>query len=278
MNKKQLSVIGLGGVLFVSLFVFGKKTVLTQDLTAPVIERSGMDDQAVLTIAEGRLKAEELEKLQPIKLALDTVKQEQQAAALNRSMAAVWDTKGEYGAAAVYHLRAAELSPDALAYMLAGSRFQTAAELSNDTLLSSYFHRQAIASMEQATALDPNDLDMRADLANAIVTGTAQPMRGIQQLLDIVKEEPHHLKANVHLARLAITSGQHDKAVERFSNIIGWYPAFADAYLGLGEAYYNLGELDKAIQTLELYKGLVRDEGVIAQVDQYINSIKSSTP
>jgi tetratricopeptide (TPR) repeat protein len=60
--------------------------------------------------------------------------------------------------------------------------------------------------------------------------------------------------------------------------LINWYPAYADAYLGLGEAYYNSGQLEAAVKNLEQYKGLVRDEQVIAQVDEFIGKIKSSTP
>ena len=33
-----------------------------------------------------------------------------------------------------------------------------------------------------------------------------------------------------------------------------------------------------AVQNLEQYKGLVRDESVLAQVDMFIDQIKSSTP
>jgi len=162
--------------------------------------------------------------------------------------------------------------------MLAGSRFQAAAEMANDTLLRNFMFRKAVVAMENASSISPDDLDIKADLANVFVLSSPQPMQGIQRLLDIVKQEPKHLRANVHLARLAITSGQNDKAIERYQNLINWYPAYADAYLGLGEAYYNTGQLEPAIRNLEQYKGLVRDEQIIAQVDEFIAKIKSSTP
>lgn len=279
MNKQQIIVVSAVLALGLSIYFFGKMTVLTQDTTAPVMEASrGMDNDALLEIAASNLKPEEREKLTPIMAALDTVKNDLQKAGLHRSLAAFWDTKSEWAAAGVHYQAAAEADPQAVNYMVAGSRYQAAAEVANDTLLSGFLFNNAISNMEKATQLAPNDLDMKSDLAIVIVTGTAAPMRGIQSLLDIVKQEPKHLKANAHLARLAITSGQHDKAVERYTNLIAWYPAFADAYLGLGEAHFNLGNKEAAIKSLEQYKGLVRDESVNTQIDVFINKIKSSTP
>lgn len=280
MNKTQLVVVAACVVLGVSIFVFGKKTVLSQDTLSPeaVVANSGMDETAVLDIAQSGLKPEETDKLKPILAALDTIEQPAQKAGMLRSIAAFWDTKGQYAAAAIYHLKAADLLKEAPLYMLAGSRFQAAAEMANDTLLRNFMFRKAVVAMENASSISPDDLDIKADLANVFVLSSPQPMQGIQRLLDIVKQEPKHLRANVHLARLAITSGQNDKAIERYQNLINWYPAYADAYLGLGEAYYNTGQLEPAIRNLEQYKGLVRDEQIIAQVDEFIAKIKSSTP
>lgn len=280
MNKTQLVVVSACVALGVIIFVFGKKTVLTQDTLSPeaVVANSGMDETAVLDIAQSGLKPEEADKLKPILAALDTIEQPAQKAGMLRSIAAFWDTKGQYAAAAIYHLQAADLLKEAPLYMLAGSRFQAAAEMANDTLLRNFMFRKAVVAMENASSISPDDLDIKADLANVFVLSSPQPMQGIQRLLDIVKQEPKHLRANVHLARLAITSGQNDKAIERYQNLINWYPAYADAYLGLGEAYYNTGQLEPAIRNLEQYKGLVRDEQIIAQVDEFIAKIKSSTP
>lgn len=280
MNKTQLIVLAACLALGISIFVFGKKTVLTQDTMAPeaMAASRGMDDNALLDIAKSSLQDEEKDKLQPVLAALDTVNAPLQRAGMLRSLAAFWDTKGQYAASALYHLQAADLVNEAPAFMLAGSRFQAAAEMANDTLLRNFLFSKAKSAMEKAAAISPEDLDIKADLANVVVLSSPQPMQGIQKLLDIVKQEPKHLRANVHLARLAITSGQNDKAIERYSNLINWYPAYADAYLGLGEAYYNSGQLEAAVKNLEQYKGLVRDEQVIAQVDEFIGKIKSSTP
>lgn len=279
MNRTQILVVVIVVLLGGGIFFFGEKTVLTQEAASDVVQPDqGMSVSVLLDIAKSSLKEEEKSNLQPISLALDTVKQPGQRAALHKSLSAFWDTKGNWGAAAVHFEYAAEIDQQATSYMVAGSRYQAAAEMAADTMLSSFLFQKAIETMGKAVDMSPENLDMTADLANAKVVGTPQPMSGIQQLLDIVKREPRHLKANVYLARLAITSGQHDKAVERFKSIIEWYPAYAEAYLGIGEAYYNQGNLQMAIQNLEQYKGLVRDESVLAQVDIFINQIKSSTP
>jgi len=62
--------------------------------------------------------------------------------------------------------------------------------------------------------------------------------------------------------------------VARFRQIIEWYPAYPDAYLGLGEAYHEMGNSDSALYFLNQYKGLVPDPELHQQVDEYIRQFQ----
>jgi tetratricopeptide (TPR) repeat protein len=107
-----------------------------------------------------------------------------------------------------------------------------------------------------------------------LVLSSPAPMQGVQVLMGIVKEEPRHLKAHSHLAKLAIESKQFPKAIQRFKNLLEWYPGLGEAYLGLGEAYYRSGQTDSAVFFLKQYRGLVRDPEIQEQIDSYLNQIQ----
>ncbi len=278
MSRLQLLLVGAVLILGISIFLFGEMTVLKPAGETEAVQEQPMDAEMLLLMSRSGLNAQEQDKLTAIEKALDTVTNASQREALAQSLAAFWETKNDWAAAAVWYEKAAVAGKNATGHALAGTRFLAAADMVGDSTLLNYLHAAAIRNFEAASQLAPENLDFAADLGHALTIGTAAPMQGIQKLLGIVKQEPKHLKANFHLAQLAIRSNQYDKAAKRFEDILSWYPAFADAYLGLGEAYYKLGDTEKAVKALEDYKALSKDPAILAQVEDFIRQIKSSTP
>lgn len=278
MNRLQILLILACLALGLTIYLFGQKTVLKANEQAVAVEEQPMNAESLLLISRSALSAEEQDKLDQIEKALDTVSNTTQQQALARSMAAFWETKNDWGAAAVWYARAAASGQDATGYALAGTRYLAAADMVSDSSMLRFLQAAAISSFESANLLAPDNLDIAADLGHARTIGSAAPMQGIQELLGIVQQEPRHLKANFHLAQLSIRSEQYDKAIKRFQDLLQWYPSFSDAYLGLGEAYYKSGEIARAVQALEDYKALSKDPAILAQVDAFLQQIKSSTP
>lgn len=80
---------------------------------------------------------------------------------------------------------------------------------------------------------------------------------------------------NLALGRLAVVSGQYDKAAARLEKVVQLHPDNAEAYFHLAEAYRALGKKEEAIRALESCKLLVEDADFRAQIDSYINQIKN---
>jgi tetratricopeptide (TPR) repeat protein len=78
-----------------------------------------------------------------------------------------------------------------------------------------------------------------------------------------------------NLGYFAIQSGQFEKAVERFEEVLIIDPNNAEAYIYLTDAYLSQEKIEKGIETLEKYKSLVDDPIVIKQVEDYINEIRN---
>src|SRR5690606_7227579 len=109
-----------------------------------------------------------------------------------------------------------------------------------DTVMAPVLIERAKNAYEQALEFDEKNIDARTGLGTALVNGPA-PMAGITMLLDVVKENPNHLKANYNLGLFSMRSKQFDKAVDRFNTVIKQTPNNAEVWFYLATSYENIG-------------------------------------
>ena len=253
------------GVFFLVRTTPGKKTAENQGSETAALPETQIWDEANQSLTE-----EERKQVAGMEKAIDTLTNPEQRAMIYEGLSAFWNKKGFPAAAALSRLYGARQTGSSAGLHAAGSLLMHAAELSADSSTQVFLYAESAEALKRASQLDTANLDIQADWARAVVLTSANPMEGIMRLRSITAQEPRHLRANYHLAQMAITSGQLPKAVARFRQIIGWYPAYAEAYLGLGEAYHQLEQTDSALYFLNQYKGLVSDPQLHAQVDAYI--------
>ncbi|MBL0341448.1 MAG: tetratricopeptide repeat protein [Bacteroidetes bacterium] len=70
-------------------------------------------------------------------------------------------------------------------------------------------------------------------------------------------------------------SGQFDKAIERFNKVLEINPGRIDMHVYVGEAYVRLGNKEKAIENLKIFKNLSNDQQMIKDVDDYIATLET---
>jgi uncharacterized protein HemY len=99
-------------------------------------------------------------------------------------------------------------------------------------------------------------------------------MQGIMLLLDVVKQDPKNINANLNLGKFAVNSRQYDKAVQRFKTVIAEKPS-ADAYFYIAESYKQLGMKNEAIEAYQKCKAMVPDTTFDKQIDAYIKELKN---
>jgi tetratricopeptide (TPR) repeat protein len=146
----------------------------------------------------------------------------------------------------------------------------------NDQVLAQFAINKAAECYQKASDLNPEDLDLKINLASAYMEGGEQVMQGVQILLAIIEKHPDHIPANLILGRYGIVSGQYDKAVARLEKVVKLDPKNSEAFFYLAEAYNALGRKEDAVKTFEQCKKLVNDPGFSAEIDQYIEKIKNS--
>jgi tetratricopeptide (TPR) repeat protein len=291
MNRKQIIVVGAVFALCVYLFllpvkglvkpkvakqgngvVSGSKpsvqNVTVEDVSAPAKTAIGAALAATINDLEGQLK----------NASTDAAKLD-----LEKKLAKQWDDDNQPAPAAFYYQAAAQKENSFDDWLNAGSHFNDAYKSTQDTSVQPTFVANAINDFKNAVKLKPDNLDAKTGLGVAYVNQTSSgiadpdggsPMQGIMILLDVVKKDPDNRNANLNLGLFAMKSGQFDKAVARFKNMVAQKPE-VEPYFYLAESYKQLGMKKEAIDAYEKCKQMIPDPLVGQKIDQYIKELKN---
>ncbi|MFA5244776.1 MAG: tetratricopeptide repeat protein [Pedobacter sp.] len=193
---------------------------------------------------------------------------------IQKQLAQQWDDMNQPAPAAFYYEMIAEKEPDFDSWLKAGDKFTNAYQQSMDTIVQPALVQKAISSYQKADKIKPNTLEVKTGLGIAYVTGTPNPMQGITLLLDVVKQDPKNLKANLNLGLFSMKSGQFDKAVERFKTVIDIAPS-AEAWFYLASSYENMNMNTEAIAAYLKTKEIAADPNMSQFVDRKVTELSN---
>ena len=193
---------------------------------------------------------------------------------LYKKLAQQWDDVNLATPSSLYFEMIAEKAPAFDSWLKAGDKFTDAYQQSMDTLVQPALVQKAISSYQKADKLKPNTLEVKTGLGIAYVTGTPNPMQGITLLLDVVKQDPKNLKANLNLGLFSMKSGQFDKAVERFKTVITIAPS-AEAWFYLASSFESMDKKTEAIAAYLKTKEIAADPNMSQFVDRKINELSN---
>ena len=193
---------------------------------------------------------------------------------LQKQLAQKWDDVNQPAASAFSYEAIAEAEKTYQSWLIAGDRFTDGYQNFRDTTATPGLINKAIYSYKKALDLNPKSLNAQTGLGVAYVTGTKNPMQGIQLLLGVVKVEPKNLKANMNLGMFSMKSGQFQKAIERFKTVIE-VNATPEAWFYLGTSYENLDMKSEAILAYQKSKELAADPSLSNFVDRKIKELNN---
>jgi tetratricopeptide (TPR) repeat protein len=189
--------------------------------------------------------------------------------------AEVWDSTGKPGIAASVYERKAAFTQTEKDWLNAAYRYFDAFKAGRDSAETAHFTGAAIRCYSKVLELNPSNLDAKMDLGVVYAEGTAEPMKGIMMLREVVTENPFHENAQMNLGFLSMKSGQYDKARERFQKVLEINPSRVDMYVYIGESFVRTGDKKEAIRNFEIFKNLTNDPQMIKDIDDYIIKLKS---
>lgn len=139
---------------------------------------------------------------------------------------------------------------------------------------------QAIALFEKGIELYPDNDDFKIGLGSCYVFGKGrtggpeETMKGIQQLLSVVRKDSNNMKAQMMLGVGGYVSGQYDKAIERLQKVVIAQPDNIEAIAFLADTYAAKGDKKEAIKWYLISKRLVNDPHYSQEVDERVKSLR----
>jgi tetratricopeptide (TPR) repeat protein len=275
LNAKQVSVIGLVILLIGALFALDIKGLVKEEgkEETPANEVAQVSLESVSETAKMSLNANLAAEIESLENAFKNAGESEEQITISEQLAQKWDDVNQPAPAAFYSEIIAKAKPDYANWLKTGDRFTAAYQSIQDTIVQAGLVQKAISAYQEAAKLNPDGLDAKTGLGIAYVSGTPNPMQGIQLLLEVVKVDPKNIKANTNLGLFSMRSGQFDKAVERFKTVIEQQPD-PEAWFYLASSYENLGQNEEAILAYQKAKELAADPGLTKFVDQKIQALK----
>ena len=291
MQKKQIIVLVVVFAIMGVLFFMPVKGLIKKDdpghskaTVAQARSASTVDVTAVSAAAKTAIGAALSAQVTDLEAQLKNTADEAGKLNLEKKLAKLWDDVNQPAPAAFYYQEVARKENKFEEWANAGNRFNDAyTRATQDTAAQPSFVANAIESYKKAVKLKPADLEAKTGLGVAYVNQTAlgitdadggSPMQGIMLLLDVVKQDPKNVKANLSLGLFAMKSGQFEKAVARFKTVIEQKPA-AEPYFYLAESYKELGQKKEAVAAYQKCKELVADPTFGQKIDDYIKELKN---
>lgn len=126
---------------------------------------------------------------------------------------------------------------------------------------------------KSAEEVKQSTLDQKINKAIQFVNSGEQPMQGIMLLREVLEEDPNNVRAHFQLGIFSITSGQYNKAIERFEKVKSLDSTVVEADYYLGHAYANLGNRQMAKSMFISFQQNTEDAEKKKEVQQYINEL-----
>jgi len=133
---------------------------------------------------------------------------------------------------------------------------------------------QAKDLFERSLKINPANDSSKVNLgAVYLYGGLAAPMEGIQLIREVAEKDPRNVHAQMTLGEASLISGQLDKAIERFKNVVTAEPSNLEAIFRIADTYERM---DKKAEAKEWYqKSLphIRIPGLKQEVEKRINEL-----
>ena len=229
---------------------------------------------------KGRLSENMKDSLKMLEQQLESANTDNERSVILEKLAQKWEKARYVEVASYYYKQIAETDSSSKNWETAANKMGLAFRIADDSTMRVFLLENAIASYQTALAFDTSNLELKTNLAACYLEGypnePAQIMQGVFMLRDITEVDSVNVPANFMLGRMAIVSGQFDKAIQRFERVVREEPTNAEAYYLLADSYLAVGQKEKAIEALKKCKKLIKNPTFADEIDKYINKIIKS--
>lgn len=231
---------------------------------------TGMQIADLLETWKSQLTAPVQDTLKPL---LQAASNETKDSTALRRLQLFWYGQKNLAASAYYEQQIAQQYPSAHTHTQAGKAAYDAFTLQGDSTTRPALVDMALQSFEKSLVLEPENSENKINFALCLIEGKNAVMPGVLKLREVVEKDSMNVRANLVLGRLAVMSGQMDKALLRFQTAIGGDANNSEAYYYLGDTYAKLGKREEAMAAFEKCRALIKDPAFDKELDNYIKTL-----
>lgn len=277
MLKKKLLVGGIAAIVAIVLFTLPRVVVDNEEQDSNFASRQPDDPVAEASTTAGtphlpEISEKALAEINQLRENYRDNENTEKSTIFADSLIAAFARNEWYDSAAFYAGRLAESSAGGRSSKKAFDLYYQAFSLALDEGKARTLGEKVRHYGEAVLQETPSDLEVKSQMAMTYIA-TAEPMKGIQMLRDVVAEDEDNELAQYNLGVLSVQSGQFDKAVERFEKVVSVNPGHLQAQYFLGVSYFETGKKKKARRQFERVKTLSDDPETLANADNYLNQL-----
>lgn len=284
-KKQQLILSGAGLILLFLLLFFGKTVADKSNKPASPLAtdkaNAGFNIDTLLKTSKQKLSISQVNYVNELENSVSRgdVKSQQEKA--YSELSRFWHDSADNHELYVFYISKAAMLVNSEKNLTFAAR-QISGEFRNepDAAKRGWKADQAIALLTKAIELNPANDSLKVDLGAAYIfgkgmTGNAEEtMKGVQQLLQVVRNDSLNMQAQMVLGIGGVVSTQYDKAIERLNKVVLYQPRNAEAISWLAEAYAGKGDRQNAIKWFEISKKLINNPEYSREIDGRIKELK----
>ena len=285
MKKQQIILLAGGLLIFASLLYFGK-TVATKE-PSPMGEASkpspaaGFNVDKYIQDAKSKLSVSQLNYINSLENSISRGDVAAQQIKVYNQLASFWaDSIHQQEIYIFYTSRSAKLVNSEKNLTFAAQLMLADLRNESDPAKRGWKAEQAIELFEQAIQLNPNNANLQVGLGSCYVFGKGmvgnpqETMKGIQQLLQVVRKDSLNMQAQLVLGIGGVISNQFDKAIDRLNNVLKYESGNLEAISWLADAYAGKGDKPNALKWYEISKRMVNNPVYTKEVNERIKMLK----
>lgn len=282
MKNSQLIIIALALIGVVLVFKFGNIVKPAQEQSAEVHTPDDGHDHSndvqpadmntIIDAAKKRVQPAVASNIAVLENAIKTVQNETHKIALLDTLGRIWLDAKYKKIAAFYIGESGKLENSEKKLNFAGHLVFEDIHDEPDPATRKLLANLGTSYYTSSLALNPASEEIILESSQFYIEGVGDVMKGVGQLLALVEKDPGNVPANTVLGRMAVESGQYDKAIERADKLIKLNPKLVEPYLFKAEALKRSGKVEEAVSTLESVKTIVNNPSFSKDVDEYIKT------
>ena len=281
MVKDKALLAGSGLILVLFLFIFGRTTEPQKPIPVSVAAAPTFDIEQFIEKSTAQLPLQQAIYVDSLKKLLHSTGTQSEQSAIAAQLANFWkDSVRQFDNYVYYLSKQAKLDNSEKILTFAGQLILTRLRGENDEAKLAWQANEAIGLFDKAIALNPANEDLKIALGSCYIFGKGrngdpqETMKGIQELLAVVRRDSLNMKAQLMLGIGGFVSGQYDKAIARLITVVKNEPGNVEAIAFLADTYAAKGDKAEAIRWYEVSKKRVDNPSYSKEVDERIKQLK----